>query len=344
MYDVIVVGAGPTGSTAAKTLADSHLKVLLVERMKLPRYKSCSGVLIKKSMDLVSRYFGKDVPRSAMCTPTDNHGMIFTDDKGKEYAFEQEGVNIWRSSFDNWLIENAVEAGAELRGCTSAISCEQSADHITLRLHSDKTYTEQARYVIDCEGVTSVIKRKALGTTPEFVTTFQTFNEGKIDLDQHYFYAYLQPELSEYDAWFNVKDEMLVLGVAVRDTSRIPHYDDNFIRYMTEKHGLAITKTMKRERWLMPRIRSGCNIDYGIGRLFFAGEVAGFLNPMGEGISAGMESGHSVALSVIEHFDVPASVLNDYKNRTQMLKVYMQRQWHFVAGMSETFGEMRAAL
>lgn len=121
MYDVIVVGAGPTGATAAKTLADSHLKVLLVERMKMPRYKSCSGVLIKKSMDLVSRYFGKAVPRSAMCTPTDNRGMIFTDDKGKEYAFEQEGVNIWRSSFDNWLTENAVEAGAELRDETSVI-------------------------------------------------------------------------------------------------------------------------------------------------------------------------------------------------------------------------------
>ena len=51
----------------------------------------------------------------------------------------------------------------------------------------------------------------------------------------------------------------------------------------------------------MPHIRSGCKIDYGTGRLFFAGEVAGFLNPMGEGISAGMESGHAVALSVIEH-------------------------------------------
>ena len=212
MYDVIVIGAGPTGATAAKALADSGLKVLIVERMKLPRYKSCSGVLIKKSMDLVQQYFGKAVPASAMCTPNDNHGMILTDDNGKAYTFEQEGLNVWRSSFDNWLTEKAVEAGAELRDCTSAISCEQSAEHIELRLHFDRTYTEKARYVIDCEGVTSVIKRKTLGTSPEFITTFQTFNEGKINLDPHYFYAYLQPELSENDAWFNVKDEMLVLG------------------------------------------------------------------------------------------------------------------------------------
>ena len=68
MYDVIVIGAGPAGSIAAKRLAESGLHVLLVERHKLPRYKSCSGVLIQKSMDLVRRCCGQDVPLSATCT------------------------------------------------------------------------------------------------------------------------------------------------------------------------------------------------------------------------------------------------------------------------------------
>ncbi len=48
MYDVIVVGAGATGCTAAKTLSENGYKVLLVEKFKMPRYKSCSGQLIKK--------------------------------------------------------------------------------------------------------------------------------------------------------------------------------------------------------------------------------------------------------------------------------------------------------
>ena len=65
---------------------------------------------------------------------------------------------------------------------------------------------------------------------------------------------------------------------------------------------------------------------------------------MGEGISAGMESGHAVAMSIKEHFDAPADVLEDYRKRIEMLKVYMQRQWHFVTDMSETFGEMRATI
>lgn len=47
MYDCIIIGAGPAGSTAAKILAEKGLKVLLVEKFKLPRHKSCSGILIK---------------------------------------------------------------------------------------------------------------------------------------------------------------------------------------------------------------------------------------------------------------------------------------------------------
>ena len=41
--DVLVVGAGPAGTTAAKVLAGKGFRVLLAERCKLPRYKSCSG-------------------------------------------------------------------------------------------------------------------------------------------------------------------------------------------------------------------------------------------------------------------------------------------------------------
>lgn len=82
MYDVIVIGAGPTGSTASKVLAERGYKVLMVEKF------------------LVKAYYGESVPASAMCEPTENRGMIITDDKGNTFRFEQPGLNIWRSSFD----------------------------------------------------------------------------------------------------------------------------------------------------------------------------------------------------------------------------------------------------
>lgn len=345
MYDAIIVGAGPAGCTAAKTLAEKGNTVLLVEKFRMPRYKSCSGVLIKKSMDLVETYFGEKVPASAMCTPTQNRGMIFTDDKGKEYRFEQEGLNIWRSHFDGWLAEKAKEAGAQVKDSVAALSCTEKDGFVEVSLSGERTNMERAKYVIDCEGVVGTLKRQILGKTSlasesAYITTCQTFNEGRIDLDPHYFYAYLQPELSQYDAWFNVKDDLLVLGVSVKDMNEIERYYKQFIDYMETYHNLRIDRQTKEEKWLMPRIRPGCHVDYGVGRILFAGEVAGFLNPMGEGISAGMESGYCAACAVMAHFDDPESVREAYRKSTQDLQSYMRRQWSLVGGMAGTFSEM----
>ena len=340
MYDVIVVGAGPAGCTAARTLAGNGYKVLLAEKFKMPRYKSCSGVLITKSMELVRDYFGETVPASVMCIPADNRGMIFTNDTGKEYRFEQKGWNVWRSHFDAWLAQKAKESGAEVRDGAAALSCEEKDGFVEVGMHGESNDTESARYVIDCEGVVGVLKRKITGEAFGSITTYQTFNEGSIDLDHHYFYAYLQPELSEYDAWFNVKDDQLVLGVSVKNTDRIGHYYGRFVSYMEKNHHLRIDRQIREEKWLMPHIRPGCRIDDGRGRILFAGEAAGFLNPMGEGISAGMESGHCAAGAIMERFDHPETVLELYRQSTEKLKSYMQRQWSLVGGLAGTFGEM----
>lgn len=342
MYDVVIIGAGPAGCTAAKTLSESGYKVLLTEKFKLPRYKSCSGQLIKKSLDLVREYFGEDVPDFTTCTPSENRGMIFTDDKGKTFRFEQQGLNVWRSAFDNWLAEKAVQSGAEIRDNTSAISASENNGIVAVMLKGERVYTEQARYIIDCEGAVGAFKRILLSTAPQNILTYQTFNIGSIDLDYHYFYAFLQPELSEYDAWFNVKDDRLVLGVAVKDKSKIEYYYARFISYMEKNYGLKIEKQLKADRWIMPRIRPEYAINYGVGRVLFAGEIAGFLNPMGEGISAAMESGHCAAVSVINNFDDPHLVCSNYKAKTTPLYNYMKRQWNLIARMTDTFNEMRS--
>lgn len=341
MFDVIVIGAGPTGNTAANILAKNGYKVLLVEKFKMPRYKSCSGQLIKKSLDLVQAYFGEPVPASAMCAPAENRGMIFTDDKGKSFCFEQEGLNVWRSSFDHWLALKASQSGAEVRDGTSALSCEERDGTVTVTLRGEEIYTVQANYVINCEGVAGSLKRKLLGRSSQYITTYQTFNQGSIDLDYHYFYAYLQPELSEYDAWFNVKDNHLVIGVSVKKSGNAEYYYNRFLSYMKDRHNLRIEKQLAVDKWLMPYIRQGCAIDYGVGRILFAGEIAGFLNPMGEGISAGMESGYCAAKAIMQHFDDLNFIYSAYKESTDALHSYMRRQWSLVAGMTETFKEMK---
>jgi flavin-dependent dehydrogenase len=89
----------------------------------------------------------------------------------------------------------------------------------------------------------------------------------------------------------------------------------------------------------------GCPIEYGKGKVLFAGETAGFLNPMGEGISAGMESGYAAAKAIEKidlnsDFDI-AELYAFYQSNTYTLKNYMERQWNFVADMASTFEFMR---
>ena len=49
MFDLVVVGAGPAGSTAARIAAGMGLKVLILEKEKFPRYKPCGGALSERA-------------------------------------------------------------------------------------------------------------------------------------------------------------------------------------------------------------------------------------------------------------------------------------------------------
>lgn len=356
MYDVIVIGAGPCGCVAARTLSRSGLNVLLLEKFKLPRYKSCSGILIEKSMQFIEKQFGCSVPQSVTCAPIDNRGMIFTDDIGHEYRFASRGLNIWRDKFDYWLLSLTQEVGTEVKDESSVTSIQEMEEVIEVTVNGN---IEQARYVIDCSGAVGINKIdktssillpngvKRLGgkngvckQAHNNVITFQTYNNGIINLDPHYFYAYLQPELSGYDAWFNVKDDLLVFGVSSTNSKDITKYYSNFIAYMKEKHDLSISEELRTDKWLIRNIEPPFEIDYGESGILKAGENAGFLNPMGEGISCGMESGYYAALAIISDFNNKQSVIENYKRNVSGVKNYMQRQWRLVGRISKKFSFM----
>ncbi len=332
MYDVIVIGAGPCGSTTAFTLSKSGLKVLLLEKNKLPRYKSCSGVLIEKSLRLVEKYFGQSVPLSVTCTPVQNRGMVFTDDLGKEYKFESRGLNIWRDKFDYWLTTLAKQSGVEVKDESIVTSIQEIDDKVCVSVNGTKEY---AKFVVDCSGTVGIGEQ-----AHNNVITYQTYNNGTIGLDLHYFYAYLQPELSGYDAWFNVKDDMLVLGVATTNPKEIKKYYYKFIAYMADKHNLSIDNQISDDKWIIRNILPPFNIDYGVGGVLKAGETAGFLNPMGEGISSAMESGYSAACAIISNFNNKQNVIEEYKRNVAETRNYMQRQWQLVGRMSKKFAFM----
>lgn len=343
MYDAIVVGAGPAGCACARRLSALGRRVLLVERMKLPREKSCSGILIRKALRLVEEGFGEPVPASVTCRPSDNRGMVFFADSGQEYRFEQPGLNVWRSRFDGWLAQRAATAGAELRDGTAATAMLAEDDGVVLELRGGKRRREVAFFAVLCEGVTAPLTRDLLGLRRNFITTYQTFHRGSIGsggLDPHYFHSFLQPAFSEYDAWFNVKDDLLVAGVAVRDTAQIARYHAAFRDHLTLGYGVDLGEPLRAERWIMPAVESDHEIVAGRGRVLVAGEAAGFLNPMGEGVSAALESGFAAAEAVHASLASGTAALPDYRARVARPYEYMMRQWSYTGEISERFSHM----
>ena len=114
MHDVIVVGLGPAGSTAAYELASSGLRVLALDKEKFPRYKSCGGCISTK----IERELDFDISGAVEDTV---YGATFTYKSGRPVDIMSDrpvGYNVMRDRFDNLLVGKAREAGAEvIDGC-----------------------------------------------------------------------------------------------------------------------------------------------------------------------------------------------------------------------------------
>lgn len=337
MYDVIVIGSGPAGCMTAKKLAESGYNVLLAEKMELPREKSCSGILIPKSIRMVEKEFGI-IPNTIFSRPKINRGIILTNEVGRVFKFENEGYNIWRNLFDHWMALKAENAGVKLKPSTTALSCEEQYEYVNVKFKDKK---EKTRMVIACDGANSTIRRNLTKTSPNYIITYQTFSQGTINLDSQFFHAFLDPQLSQYDAWFNVKDNHLIIGVGVKETPLMKNYHSKFVSFLKSHYNARIGSYEKVELGIIPHITSDFQLNLGIGRVLFAGDAANLLNPMGEGISSALPSGYAAAEAVKSDSN-PDDILNIYKSNVQKEIEYMKRQWKFLSNISSKFGHFPA--
>ena len=118
-YDVIVIGAGPAGSTAAAILAECGRKVLILEKQKFPRY-SVGESLLPYCYYPLQRIGALEKVQQASFIK--KYSVQFASIEGQVsqpfYFFEhlkQEAAQtwqVWRSDFDQILLDNAVEKGA----------------------------------------------------------------------------------------------------------------------------------------------------------------------------------------------------------------------------------------
>lgn len=168
-FDVIVVGAGPAGLSAAYTAAKGGLNVLLLERGPYPGSKNVmGGVLYRTMMDQVMPDFWKEAPLERHII--EQNLWVMTGDGAvtsfghRNYEFAKEPYNnftVQRAKFDRWFGSKVQEAGGLLICETTAHSLIMEGGKVAgVRVDRDDGDI-YANVVILCDGVNSLLARKA---------------------------------------------------------------------------------------------------------------------------------------------------------------------------------------
>ena len=344
MYDVIISGAGPAGCITAKLLADAGYSVLIAEKMPVPRNKSCSGILIQKSVGILEHTFGK-IPHAVYAEPHLNKGLLLHTDTGTTVPFDGLCLNVWRSLLDYWTVMEAADAGAVFFSETSVRGFLEKEDHVTVRLDGKCTSELSARILLGCDGPAGTVRSILRKKPGDYITTFQTYHHGDIDLDPAYFHAYLQLELSDYDAWCSVKDDYVIVGVGVQHALDANRYHKKILSFLAENHHARLSAPEFSERWLLPRIGPENPVDLGDGRIFLAGDAAHMLNPMEEGISTALVSGNAFAEALMrtaapgENPDI-SRLRSCYTFSLSSTVEHMYQLWKLLAGISPKFSRL----
>jgi len=151
-YDVVIIGAGPSGATAAYHCAKSGLDALFVDKSQFPRYKACGGGLSEQAM-------------SYLDFPVDD-GIIERDVYGARVRFDNEVIEaqkpyriaalVTRSKFDYFLVKQATKVGAKFLENQRAIELQISQECVDIITNEKQL---RARLVIGADGSQGITSR-----------------------------------------------------------------------------------------------------------------------------------------------------------------------------------------
>ncbi|MFF9479351.1 geranylgeranyl reductase family protein [Streptomyces sp. NPDC014733] len=290
VWDVVVVGAGPAGASAAHAAACAGRRVLLLEKAELPRYKTCGGGIIGPSRDSLPPGFILPLRDRVHAVTFSLDGKLTRTRRSKSMLF---GL-INRPEFDEGLVKAAKDAGAEIRTGAAVSRVEQHGaevpDRRTVAVVLAGGEVILARAVVGADGSASRIGAHVgvkldqvdLGLEAEIPVppTVAEDWKGRVLIDWG-------PLPGSY-GWVFPKGDTLTVGVisARGEGAATKRYLEDFIARL----GLA---------GFEPAISSGhltrCRTDdspLSRGRVLVAGDAAGLLEPWTrEGISFALRSG-----------------------------------------------------
>jgi len=152
-YDVIVVGAGPGGTTACRYCARAGLKTLLIDKERFPRYKVCGGCLSLKTVRLLGLDLGPVVENTVSA-------VKFTYRSRDPLLIDSEdpiGLMVMRDRFDHFLVRKAVEEGSEFLDGERVLGAKELGNGTEVVLANGKRLS--CHYLMGADGAESVIAK-----------------------------------------------------------------------------------------------------------------------------------------------------------------------------------------
>lgn len=298
LYDAIVVGLGPGGSTAARQIAKAGLKVLGLEKETHPRVKPCGGGLTRrtlKSLDFSVDDLIKD----------EIYGGVFTfkyKDTLPIMCKDPFAFTSLRTEFDNRLFEKAVEAGVEALQDTKVTAIRELSDRVEVDA-GGRTYA--GKVLVGADGATGIVSRHV---HPKIKRESIAAIEGEFPTPEHtvapmkgVFYIDYGSFRFGY-AWVFPKGPILNVGAAGINEkgSRVKQVYSEYGRLYD-----LPAETVKPLGHPIP-LPLGAKVPLCKNRIFLVGDAAGLVNPFtGEGIYYAVESGRLAALTIAAHLDAP---------------------------------------
>lgn len=284
MYDVIIIGAGPAGTTAGYLLGRSGFSVLVLDRKNFPRKKACAGGITPKAMAL----FPFDISglvrrtcREVKIVRPGNTSFVVKANTPLCYITK-------RMDLDAYSLEKAVQAGCRFRKIDRIICLDQDERGVSLTFSCEgKTGIVRAGYLIGADGANSKIRRLIGGPKSSIIKL------PALEADVPVKNAGFHPMTFDFSRkicgyyWIFPRKNHVNIGIF----SACPNGTMNralLKKYAGDQLGTDILADIKG----YPIATSSGRTYIGTGRVLLTGDAAGLAEPlMGEGIYSALKSG-----------------------------------------------------